>query len=263
MQNKGIETASDINPEQKAQNDLILDRFSVAMRLASRKEIADCLGMPPPTLYSQITRGVIPLDNIVEACIKEKKSIDAIIYGATTHNSSLLIDTGVDLVRLESLIAKLGSKLSPEAANELSNISNSYRDGVLKGDLLFSNTGEAFHNELKPGSSIVVDAEKFSLSDNHADLIVDGMYAVVLVSDWLLLRRLYISPPNIIVSCGGTGEHNQLVPIDNFFETYKIIGRPKFSVQPFAGYPMSGILSDSEEESLDDPSQYLKKPNND
>lgn len=205
--------------------DALLKRLLTELNANSVKELASILDVGESTLYRNIKDNTAPFQRIVEYCLENRSSLDALLYGQRKTDRGLLLDTTVNLVRMEQCTIPVGSSYTQEELETLQAIRDRSNGTASWSAVMFKNISDACPDIASPGEDLVADLFRNKSQKTILNSINDGDCVLFLNGSHLLLRRLYIGATTIKLSAGADSGLDETLTITEFENSIDIVGR--------------------------------------
>ena len=205
--------------------DALVKRLQSELNVHSVREVASILDVGESTLYRNIKDNTAPFQRIVEYFLENRSSLDALLYGQRKTDRGLLLDTTVNLVRMEQCTIPVGGSYSEEDLESLRSIRDRSNGTASWSAVMFKNISDACPDVASPGEDIVADLFQNKQQKTIIKSLNDGDCVLHLNGSHLLLRRLYIGATTIKLSAGVDSGLDETLTQSEFENSIDIVGR--------------------------------------
>ena len=236
---------SDDNSTSQSEYDIIIQRLQNQFGVDNVKELASKLGLSAGSLYNRSSAGTLPYAAIVKTCLDQKISLDAIFYGGGRVDNSLVLDTGVEVVRLERFPGAVGQLLSARLCEILKTLLAGSATGR-HTNILVENMSDSFPDIVRPGDRLVVSRCNYVGEQSPHNLIPDGKVVLFFSGGRLLLRQVLWSASSVSLVISSRTRECIAMSHEEFAESYEVVGDVARSVRVLESYgasedPLSGL----------------------
>lgn len=239
-------TSDDEDLKRKQRNEEVLDRLAAKVEgVSSRKDLAAALSMSEGALYTRIGRGDLPLKAIIEYCLEAKISLDAVFYGGRRVDNSLLVDAGIDIIRMSFIDSAVGQVLDSRVLGEIESIRSSVNSGNFKGNVVIRPQGRLPLDGCENAQLFICAPGAFAERDNQASRIIDGRIYVMVANRRLIVRRLVVDIDQVEIY-KDDDQPPRVMDLKTFEDQVDVIAEVQYIVGSVANKSLGETSTDAE-----------------